>query len=133
MGFIVVSQLYAMLTGERARCFGRLELTNVGRWASNPIVKAAQMEKEIEFPVELELPWAYLQRMFGITSGGGNIMSIVLNNFDNNGQLAYSFTAGMPKIITNCDYTFCRLFFEIESMVRSWTPNRHNITKTKLV
>lgn len=42
------------------------------RWATIPIVKVAQLEKEVDIPIELVEPWVLMQRHFGCTSEAGN-------------------------------------------------------------
>ncbi|KAF7455533.1 hypothetical protein A1F99_027910 [Pyrenophora tritici-repentis] len=43
------------------------------RWATIPVVKVAQLEKEIKLPIELVEPWQSLQRHFGCPSDAGNV------------------------------------------------------------
>lgn len=83
----------------------------------NPVVRVAQMETQLDLPVELDIPWSYLQRTFGITSPSGNIMSNVICNLDKNGQLAYSISEGMPAVVQRTEFEWCRLFHECEYMV----------------
>lgn len=42
------------------------------RWATIPAVKIAQLEKEVDLPLELVQPWELLQRHFGCVSESGN-------------------------------------------------------------
>jgi hypothetical protein len=42
------------------------------RWATVPVVQVAQLEKEVDLPMELREPWVYLQRHFGCVSESGN-------------------------------------------------------------
>jgi hypothetical protein len=43
------------------------------RWATIPIVKVAQLEKELDLPAQLVEPWSYMQRHSGCPSDSGNI------------------------------------------------------------
>jgi hypothetical protein len=43
------------------------------RWATIPVVKVAQFEKELDLPAQLVEPWSYIQRHFGCPSDSGNI------------------------------------------------------------
>lgn len=42
------------------------------RWATIPVVKVAQAEKIVDFPQELDAPWPFFQRNFGVTADSGN-------------------------------------------------------------
>ncbi|CAG8977803.1 hypothetical protein HYALB_00010888 [Hymenoscyphus albidus] len=59
------------------------------RWGTIPIVKLAQEEQVVNMPAQLDVPWEYLKRRFGVTSPGGNITSNYLCNFNNKAQLVY--------------------------------------------
>ncbi|KAI0123701.1 hypothetical protein BJ170DRAFT_598904 [Xylariales sp. AK1849] len=91
-------------------------LRHAYRWATNPVVRIAQNEKQIFFPFELDMPWSYLQQRFDITSPSGNIMSNVVCNFDSHGRLAYLVNEGMPEIVVKTELAWCRLFYDSESM-----------------
>jgi hypothetical protein len=49
------------------------------RWATVPVVVVAQLEKEVELPKELVLPWTVIQRHHQCPSESGN-NSKSLNN-----------------------------------------------------
>lgn len=87
------------------------------RWATVPIVKIAQVEKIVEFPRELDVPWPYLQDSFGVTADSGNITANVLHNVDENGQRVYKINEGMPERITSSEDAFFRMFHDIEVLV----------------
>jgi hypothetical protein len=43
------------------------------RWGTIPVVLIAQLEKEVDLPIELGMPWTYLQRHFDCPSNSGNV------------------------------------------------------------
>ncbi|KAH8430228.1 uncharacterized protein LDX57_007897 [Aspergillus melleus] len=86
------------------------------RWATNPIVKVAQDDKVIDFPVELDIPWDYLCRRYGIYSQGGNAMSNLLCDFDTSGRMIYTINEGMPDIVRSSEYHFTYIFVEMERL-----------------
>lgn len=90
------------------------------RWAMIPVVKAAQREKTVELPPELELPWPYLQRHFGCGAEAGNNTSNVVHNFDENGGRVYKINVGMPRLIQSSEDTFFRMFYDLEVLVSTW-------------
>ncbi|GES61221.1 indoleamine 23-dioxygenase protein [Aspergillus terreus] len=58
------------------------------RWATIPVVRAAQVDKLISFPAELDIPWKHLQKRYGVTSAGGNVTSNYFCNFTSDGTLS---------------------------------------------
>ncbi|KAK9424052.1 putative indoleamine 2,3-dioxygenase [Seiridium unicorne] len=84
------------------------------RWATIPVVKVAQAETDVTFPMELELPWFYLQKHFGITAASGNNTANVLLNFDKNGDRIYKINVGMSDLIQTSEDIFFRMFRDIE-------------------
>jgi hypothetical protein len=95
------------------------ELTSgpVCRWAANPVVKVAQEEKQLRFPLELDMPWSYLQRRFNITSPSGNIMANAVCNLDPHGQIVYPVNEGMSDAVRSTELAWCRIFYDSEFMV----------------
>ncbi|KAI1367615.1 hypothetical protein F5Y08DRAFT_49634 [Xylaria arbuscula] len=86
------------------------------RWATLPVVKVAQLEKELEFPPELSIPWSYLQRYYGCTSDGGNHTSNVLNNFNPRSERIYRFNNSLSPAIQSSEEGFFRLLYEVDVM-----------------
>lgn len=82
-------------------------------------MKVAQNEKVIDFPLELDAPWPYLQRMFGVSAESGNNTSNVLHNFNANGQRVYKINVGMSKLIRSSEESFFRVFYYVEVLVRA--------------
>ena len=80
-------------------------------------MKIAQEEKIVDFPRELDLPWKYLQRHFGIGSHGGNVTTNFFCNFDSNGNLIYRINSGMSEKIRRAEYEFARIFVTMEGQV----------------
>jgi hypothetical protein len=87
------------------------------RWGTNPVVKVAQMDKFITFPPELDAPWRYLQRHFGLTSDGGNLTSNFFYNIDQHGALVYEVNRASSEIIRNSEQNFVRIFYDTEVKV----------------
>ena len=81
------------------------------------MVKVAQAETIVDFPRELDLPWQYLQRRFGVTAESGNMTANVLHNFDEKGDRVYKINVGMSDLIRSSEDTFFRIFHTIESLV----------------
>lgn len=95
------------------------------RWATVPVVSAAQLEQEVDVPAELREPWAYLQRHFACPSESGNNMSNLVLNFDDQlgaggggGQARHmlKINTGMPGAIVSAEEQFARIFYEVEQM-----------------
>ena len=82
-----------------------------------PVVKVAQVEKLVEFPPELDVPWPYLQRNFGVTAESGNNTANVLHNFNENGERVYKINVGMSDLIMSSEETFFRMFYDLEVLV----------------
>ncbi|KAJ7623766.1 hypothetical protein FB45DRAFT_1031673 [Roridomyces roridus] len=84
------------------------------RWGVSPIVGEAQSEQSLDFPVELELPWRYLQRHFGTTSPGGCMTSLMYSNLRGDDRLEYSVTVGLPEVHRSTEYWNTKLISEME-------------------
>lgn len=80
-------------------------------------MKAAQEEKLIDFPPELDLPWHFIQRRYNIKSQGGNVTSNYLCNFGTEGQIVYEINSGMPDDIRSAEYNFAHIFVAMEKLV----------------
>ena len=89
------------------------------RWATIPVVKVAQLKKVIDFPPELDAPWPYLHRNFGVTAESRNNMANVLHNFDERGERVYKINVGMSELIRSSEEAFFRMFYDLEVMVCS--------------
>ncbi|KAE8149661.1 hypothetical protein BDV25DRAFT_155887 [Aspergillus avenaceus] len=84
------------------------------RWATIPVVKVAQLEKIVDFPPELDVPWPYLQRSFRVDADSGNNTANVLHNFDENGERVFKINVGLNELITSSEDAFFRLFYDLE-------------------
>ncbi|KAI1179286.1 hypothetical protein F4777DRAFT_586257 [Nemania sp. FL0916] len=84
------------------------------RWATLPVVKVAQMEKVVDFPPELSIPWAYLQRYYGFTSESGNHTSNVLMNFNPRGERMFRFNDSLSPPIQSSEEGFFRLLYDTD-------------------
>ncbi|KAI1745730.1 hypothetical protein F4680DRAFT_443200 [Xylaria scruposa] len=91
-------------------------LRHAYRWATNPVVKAAQDERQLAFPVELDMPWQYLQRRFNITSPSGNVIANAICNLSPQGQVVYSINEGMPDVVRSTELEWSLLFHKMETM-----------------
>lgn len=89
----------------------------MNRWGTVPIVSIAQEEKIIEFPPELDIPWAFLQCRYGIGSQGGNLMSNFHCNFDSDGEIVYKLSSGMAEPVPSAEYNLIYSFTETEKQV----------------
>jgi hypothetical protein len=87
------------------------------RWATIPVVKAAQLDKLISFPPELDIPWSHLQKRYGVTSAGGNVTSNYFCNFTADGTLVYEINHGMSDLIKTAEYNFAHIFPAMERLV----------------
>jgi hypothetical protein len=87
------------------------------RWATIPVVRVAQLEKIVEFPAELDAPWAYLQRHFGVDADAGNNTSNVLLNFNTRGERIYRINVGMSDVIKTSEEVFFQMFYDLEVVV----------------
>lgn len=80
-------------------------------------MKAAQLEKIVEFPHALNVPWPYLQRSFGVEADRGNNTANVLHNFTETGERVYKINVGMSDVIISSEDTFFRMFYNLEVLV----------------
>jgi hypothetical protein len=81
-------------------------------------VKVAQLDKIINFPTELDLPWGFIRQRYGITSLGGNLISNFHCNMDHaRGKVAYAINESMPEPIPSAEYYFTYAFTEPERKV----------------
>ncbi|KAF2098094.1 hypothetical protein NA57DRAFT_66542 [Rhizodiscina lignyota] len=99
------------------------------RWGVIPVVKVAQDEKFIDMPLELNVPWAFLQRIYGVTSHGGNVTSNYFYNFDKDDNLVYEINHGMPKMIQTAEHHFARIFPVLEKLA---LPIYHEMVKSMI-
>ncbi|KAI9707934.1 MAG: hypothetical protein M1820_004353 [Bogoriella megaspora] len=84
------------------------------RWATIPVVRVAQLEKEVTLPEELVAPWESLQRHFGCASDSGNNTSNLVLNFDVDGMYVFKANTAMPYSIVSAEEAFARIFNETE-------------------
>ncbi len=73
----------------------------------------------LDFPAELDAPWPYLQRHFGVTAESGNNTANVLLNFDENGDRVYKINTKMSELIRSAEEVFFRMFLDVEVLVSS--------------
>lgn len=92
----------------------------IHRWGTIPVVRAAQLEKEVDLPAELVEPWEYLQRHFGCASQSGNNTSSLVLNFDDEGRYVYKINEGLSEMVTTSEEAFARIFYEVEILVCSF-------------
>ena len=78
----------------------------------------AQEEKIVDFPPELDAPWPYLQRNFGMTAESGNNTANVLLNFNERSERVYKINVGMSDLIQSSEDVFFRMFYDLEVLVR---------------
>ncbi|KAJ7631930.1 hypothetical protein DFH06DRAFT_696262 [Mycena polygramma] len=90
-------------------------LRHAYRWGVTPIVREAQNETVVLFPEELNLPWAAIQRHFGITSPSGCMTSICYSNLASEGRLQYSVTSGMPEGHRSTEFWNTKLVIDMEA------------------
>ncbi|KAK1918933.1 hypothetical protein P3342_001062 [Pyrenophora teres f. teres] len=86
------------------------------RWATIPVVKVAQLEKEVELPIELVEPWQSIQRHFGCSSDSGNATCNQLLNFDNGGTYIHRINTGMAPQVLAGEEAFSRIFYDLERL-----------------
>lgn len=86
------------------------------------MVKVAQLERIVEFPSELDAPWPYLQRNFGVDADAGNNTSNVLLNFNTKGERIYRINVGMSHLIRSSEKVFFQMFYDLEVVV---SPTLH--------
>lgn len=87
------------------------------RWASNPVVRVAQQETTVDMPPELDIPWAYLQRLVGCYADSGNHTTNVLLSFDASGHRRLRTTFGIDQSIMSTEDNFFSLFYNWETNV----------------
>jgi hypothetical protein len=104
---VVVSRPIPTITAHSSSC----------RWGTIPVVRAAQLEKEVNLPIELVEPWEYLQRYFGCASQSGNNTSSLVLNFDEKGRYVYKINEGLSESVTTSEEAFARIFYEVEILV----------------
>ena len=71
----------------------------------------------MNFPLELDVPWPYLQRTFGVTADSGNVTSNMLHNINEKGERVYKINVGMSDLIQSSEEVFARMFYDVEVMV----------------
>lgn len=96
------------------------------RWATIPVVKVAQEEKIVDFPEELDVPWPFLQRNFGVTAESGNNTANVLHNFNEKGERVYEINVGMSDVIRSSEDVFFRMFYNLEILVCINSKKKHS-------
>ena len=87
------------------------------RWATIPVVKVAQQESVVDFPPELDAPWPYLQRNFGVTAESGNNTANVVHNFNERAERVYRINVGMSDLFQSSEDVFFRMFYDLEVLV----------------
>ncbi|OBT65223.1 hypothetical protein VE03_04787 [Pseudogymnoascus sp. 23342-1-I1] len=83
-------------------------------WATIPVVRDAQAEAVVNFPPELDMPWKFLQRIYGCTADSGNNAANVLHNFDKNGRWTLWINNGVSEKIRSTELGFFKVFYEVE-------------------
>ncbi|TQV90868.1 Indoleamine 2,3-dioxygenase [Cordyceps javanica] len=91
-------------------------LRHAYRWATNPVVRVAQNEKQLAFPFELDLAWSFIQKHLDITSPSGNIMANIICNFDDQGKLTYQVNEGMSESVQRTELAWCKIFTDSETL-----------------
>lgn len=86
------------------------------------MVKVAQLEKVLDFPPELDVPWPFLQRKFGVTAESGNNTANVLHNFDEKGDRVYKINVGLSELVRSSEEAFFRMFYTLEVLVSTTLP-----------
>ncbi|KAH8782992.1 hypothetical protein F5883DRAFT_404454 [Diaporthe sp. PMI_573] len=89
-------------------------LRHAYRWATIPVVKVAQDESVVEMPFELDIPWPYLQRKFGVDADSGNNTANVLLNFNERGERIYRINVRLEEDIQRAEDKFFWLFYDVE-------------------
>jgi hypothetical protein len=89
-------------------------------------VKAAQVEQFIDIPPQLELPWRYLCRHFGLYSQGGNVTSNYFCNVNDQDRLVYPININMSEVIKTAEYHFGYVFPAIEKAVSDQKDYKKN-------
>ncbi|KAH7093374.1 hypothetical protein FB567DRAFT_624654 [Paraphoma chrysanthemicola] len=83
-------------------------------WATIPVVKVAQLEKVVDFPPELNLPWRFLQHKFGVSADSGSNTFNVLLTFDHRGERVYKINVRLGYPVETAEEIFFRLFYDLE-------------------
>ncbi|KAF7348974.1 hypothetical protein MVEN_01418300 [Mycena venus] len=112
-GYNNQSMQSAMLGFCACVCF----LRHAYRWGVSPVVREAQIETSLSFPLELDEPWLLLQRYFGFTSPGGGLSTCLYFNtrgVDTNFKPFYSSVHGLPQLHQKTADWDARLFLETE-------------------
>lgn len=91
-------------------------------------MKVAQAERIIEFPPELDVPWPYLQRSFGVTAMSGNNTANVLLNFNERGERVFKINVRMSELIQSSEEAFFRMFYSVEVAVRCLSTLRSHFS-----
>ncbi|POS77452.1 hypothetical protein DHEL01_v204158 [Diaporthe helianthi] len=89
-------------------------LRHAYRWALIPVVKVAQEELTVDLPLELDIPWLYLQRTFGVEADVGNHTSNVLLNFDKRRERIFKVNVTLNEEIQRAEDSFFWLFYDVE-------------------
>lgn len=102
-------------------------------------MKVAQLEKEVNLPEELTVPWILMQQHFGCASEAGNnsvylpvsllvaykfhmsrradfqlTASNIVLKFNTRGEYVYDINAGMAPEVLAAEVAFARIFYDIE-------------------
>ena len=105
------------------------------RWATIPVVKVAQDESVVEMPFELDIPWPYLQRKFGVDADSGNNTANVLLNFNERGERIYRINVRLEEDIQRAEDKFFWLFYDVEVKVSPLSATRlsrkHRLNRPK--
>lgn len=94
------------------------------------MVREAQIEISISFPLELDEPWLVLQRHFGFTSPGGGLSTCLYFNtrgVDINFKPFYSSVHGLPQLHQKTADWDARLFLETEHRVSRIPTTLHPV------
>lgn len=68
-------------------------------------------------PLELDVPWSYLQRKFGVYADSGNNTANVLLNFNRRGERIYRINVSLDEKIRRAEDKFFWLFYDVEVKV----------------
>lgn len=98
-------------------------------------MKIAQEELVVELPPELDIPWLYLQRKFGVDADSGNNTANVLLNFNERGERIYRINVRLDETIQRSEDKFFWLFYDVEVKVSpspvSQLWRRHQLKRPK--
>ncbi|KAK5652313.1 hypothetical protein OQA88_10663 [Cercophora sp. LCS_1] len=95
-----------------------LRMVGEGRWGTSPAVKLAQLEKFVDLPEELIVPWEAMQRHFGLASDSGNVHSSLLLNFSSTSSTdtyALRINPMLSHPIQQTELEFATIFRALES------------------